>query len=145
MVRDFRCSQCWGSIMWVELVHNIVWYIHGYECFGGAVWFCLHRPSDDCSSRSRPNRLFWPFRLYGLITEKTTMSNFNSIHFSCIASLCYKKKLMFTCQAIETLLFYIILWSEQKCIAGNIMKNSKVHCLISECNCFVMILKVYIF
>jgi len=43
------------------------------------------------------------------------------------------------------LLFYIILWSEQKYVTGNIMKNSKVYCLISVCNCFVIILKVYIF
>ena len=29
--------------------------------------------------------------------------------------------------------------------AGNIMKNSKVHCLISVCSCFVIILKFYFF
>ena len=55
--------------MWFELGHHIVWYIRGYECFKGAFWVCLHRLSDDGSSRSRPNRLFRPFRLYGLITE----------------------------------------------------------------------------
>ena len=38
--------------MCFELGHSIVWYIHGYECFGGSVLFCLHRPSDDGSSRS---------------------------------------------------------------------------------------------
>jgi len=38
-------------------------------------WVCLHR--DDGSSLSRPNRLCWPFRLYGLITEKTTILNLN--------------------------------------------------------------------
>ena len=43
------------------------------------------------------------------------------------------------------LLFYIILLSEQKCVAGNVMKNSKVYCLISVCSCFVIILKFYIF
>jgi len=43
------------------------------------------------------------------------------------------------------LLFYITLWSEQKCVIGNIMKNNKVYCLISVCNCFVKFLKVYIF
>jgi hypothetical protein len=31
--------------MWFELGHYIVWYIHGYECFGGAFWVCLHEPS----------------------------------------------------------------------------------------------------
>ena len=74
--------------MWFELGHHIVWYIHGYECFKGAFWVCLHRLSDDGSSRSRANRLFLPFRLYGLIIEKTTISNFNIIHFSCVVSLC---------------------------------------------------------
>jgi hypothetical protein len=43
------------------------------------------------------------------------------------------------------LLFYVILWSEQKCVAGNIMKNSKVYCLVSVCSCFVIILMFYIF
>jgi hypothetical protein len=31
---------------------------NGYKCFGGAFWVCLQGPSDDGSSRSRPNRLF---------------------------------------------------------------------------------------
>jgi len=39
----------------------------------------------------------------------------------------------------------MILWSEQKCVAGNIMKNSKVYFLISVCSCFVIILKFFIF
>jgi len=43
------------------------------------------------------------------------------------------------------LLFYIILWSKQICVAANIMKNSKVCCLIRVGSCFVIILKVYIF
>jgi len=33
--------------MWFELGHHVVWYIHGYECCGGAFWFCLHGPLDD--------------------------------------------------------------------------------------------------
>jgi len=41
-----RCSQWWGFVMWSELGHHIIWYIHGYECFGGAFRACLHRPSD---------------------------------------------------------------------------------------------------
>jgi len=53
------------------------------------------------SSRSRPNRLFCPFRLHSAITEKTTISNLNVIHFSCIVSLCYKK-LMYTHQVIHS-------------------------------------------
>jgi len=32
-------------MMWSELGHRIVWYMHSYECFGGAFWVCLHRPS----------------------------------------------------------------------------------------------------
>ena len=43
------------------------------------------------------------------------------------------------------LLFYIILWSEQKCVTGNIIKNSKAYCPISVSSCFVMILKTCIF
>jgi len=43
------------------------------------------------------------------------------------------------------LLFYIILWSEQKCVAGNIITNSTEYCLMSVCSCFVMVLKFYIF
>jgi len=43
------------------------------------------------------------------------------------------------------LLFYIILWSEQKCVAGNTMKNSTVYFLIRVCSYFVIILIVYIF
>jgi hypothetical protein len=74
-----------------ESGHHIVWYVHGDECFGGACWVCLHRPSDDCSSRSRPNRLCWTFRLHSPITEKTVISNIHIIHFSCIVSTCYKK------------------------------------------------------
>ena len=77
--------------MWSELGHRIVWYIHGYECFGGAFWVCLHRPSDDRCSRSRPNSLCLPFRLHGPITEKATVFNLNITHFSCIVSLSYKK------------------------------------------------------
>ena len=42
-------------------------------------------------------------------------------------------------------LFYIILWFEQKCVTGTIIKNSKVYCRISVCMCFVILLKVYIF
>jgi hypothetical protein len=42
--------------MWSELGHHVVWYIHGYECFGGVFMVCLHRPSDDGCGRPRPNR-----------------------------------------------------------------------------------------
>jgi len=87
--------------MWFELGHHIVWYIHGYKSFGGAFLVCLHRPSDDGRSWSRPNCLFWPFRLHDPIIVKTNISNHNVIHFSCIVSLCYKK-LMYTCQVIHS-------------------------------------------
>jgi hypothetical protein len=144
LVWDLRCSQWWVWIMWSESGLLIVWYIHGYECCGGAFWVCLHRPSDDCSSRSRPNCLCWPFTLHGSITQQTTISNLNIIHFSCFVSLCYIK-LMYTVRQYIVLLFYIILWYEQKCIAGNIMKSNKVYSLTSVFSCFVKILKVYIF
>ena len=113
LVWSLRCSQCWGFIMWYELGHHIVWYIQGYECIGGTFLVCQQRPSDDGSSRSRPNRLFWPFTLHGHITEKTTISNLNVIHFSCIVSLCYKK-LMYTRQVIcsPALLHYALIWTE---------------------------------
>jgi len=144
MVRNLRCWQWWGLVMWSELGHRIVWYIHGYECSGGAFWVCLHRPSDDGSSRSRPNRLCWPFTLHGAITEKTTISNLNLIHFSYIVSLCYKN----ICSPVRqytALLFYIILLSEQQCVAANIITNSTVYCLMNVCSCFVMVLKLYFF
>ena len=77
--------------MWFELGHHIVWYINDYKCCGGAFWVCLHGPSDDGSSRSRPNRLcLLQFRSHDPITEKTTIWNLN-IYFSYIVSLCYKK------------------------------------------------------
>jgi len=43
------------------------------------------------------------------------------------------------------LLFYIILWSEQKCVAGNIITSSTMYCLMSVCSCFVIIVMFYIF
>ena len=127
-----RWSQWWEFIVWFESRHHVVWYIHGNERFGGTLWVCLHRPSDDCSSRSSPNRLCWPFRLHGPITEKTAISNLHIIHFSRIVSLCYKNLHTHVRQYIAPL-FYIILWYEQKCVTGNIMKNSKVYCLINVC------------
>jgi hypothetical protein len=45
----------------------------------------------------------------------------------------------------QAVLLYIILWSEQKCVIGNIMKNNKVYCLINSCSCFVIIQKFHIF
>ena len=112
------------NVVWVR--HLLVWYVHINEWFGGAFWFCLHRPSDDGSSRSRPNRVCWPFRLHGPITEKTAISNLHMTHFHCIMSLCYKN----SCTHIRqytALLFYIILWYQQKWVTGNIIKNSKVY------------------
>ena len=113
-VQDFlSCSQWSGLIMWFELGLHIVWYTHGYECFAGAFWVCLHRPSDDDSSRSRPNCMCWPFRLHGSINVKTTLLNFNIIHFSWIVSPCYKK-LTYTCQALHSpaVLHYTLVWAE---------------------------------
>ena len=110
----------------------------------GAFWVCLHRPSDDWCSRSRPNRLCWPFRLHGPITEKTTISNLNIMHFSCIVSLCYKN----LCRHVRqytTLLFYINLLSEQQCAQGNIITNRTVYCLMNVCSCFLMVLRFYDF
>ena len=143
-MQDFRCSQWCGFIMWFELGHQTIWYRHDYEYSGGAFWVYLHKPSDDGSSRFRPNCLCWPFRLQGPITEKTKILNLNIMHFSCILSLYYKNLCTHVRQYIA-LLFYIILWSEQKCVTGNIMKNSKLYCLLRVCSCFVIILKVYIF
>ena len=73
--------------MWFEIGHQMVWYIHSCECFGGAFCVCLYRPSGDGSSKSRPHRLCLPFRQHGLITEKTTISNLNIMHSSCIVYL----------------------------------------------------------
>jgi len=110
----------------------------------GAFSVCLHRPSDDGCSRSRPNRLCWPFRLHGPITEKTKISNLNVMHFSCILSFCYKN-LCTHVRQYTALLFCIILLSEQQCVAGNIITNSMIYCLMNVCSCFVMVLKFYIF
>jgi hypothetical protein len=55
------------------------------------------------------------------------------------------QKLMHTCQAIHNPSFYIMRWYKQKCVIGNIMKNSKVYCQISECSYFVIILRGHIF
>ena len=43
------------------------------------------------------------------------------------------------------LLFYIMLLSEQQCVAGNIITNGTVYCLMNICSCFVMVLKLNIF
>jgi len=55
------------------------------------------------------------------------------------------QKVMSTCQQHMALLFYIMLWSEQKCVAENIMQNSMVYCVINVGSCFVTILKFCIF
>jgi len=110
----------------------------------GAFWVCLHRLSDDVSSRYRPNRLCWPFKLNGPITEKAAISKYNIMHFSCIVSLCYNKLCTDVRQYIA-LLFYIILLSEQQWVTGNVNKKSTVYCLMNVCSCFVMVLKLYIF
>ena len=98
----------------------------------------------DGSRRSRPNCLCCTFILHGPIIEKTTILNLNIMHFSCIASLCYKN-LCTHIRQYTALLFYIILLSEQQCVAGNIITNSMVYCLMNVCNCFIMVLKLYIF
>ena len=59
-------------------------------------------------------------------------------------SVCYKRLCPHVRQHIA-LLFFIILWPEQKRVAGNIKKNSTVYCLIIVGSCFVLILKFYIF
>ena len=142
------------EVFTVVSIHNVVWVrtsyslvrtwlrILGYECYGGTFWVCLHGSSVDGSSRSRPNRLCWPFRLHSPITENTTISNLNIIHFSCIVSLCHKK-LCTNVRQYKSLLIYITLWSEQKCVTENITRNNKLYCLISLCSCFVILLKTY--
>ena len=133
MVCDLRCSQWWWFIMWFELGHRIVWYIHGYKCFEAAFCVCLQRPTDDGRSRSRPSRLCWTFRLHGSITEKTTISNLNIIHFSCIMSLCYRK-LFYMSQAIcsHAMEHYTEGWAEMCQIEYNV---NVVYCIISVCSC----------
>jgi len=110
----------------------------------GAFWVCLHRPLDGGCSRSRPNRLCSPFTLHGPITDKTTISKLNIMHFSFIVSLCHKN-LCTHLRQYTALLFYIILLSEQQCVTGNINTNCTVYCLMNVCSCFVRFLKLYIF
>jgi len=61
------------------------------------------------------------------------------MHFSCIVSIFYNNLYTHVRQYID-IVFYVII-----CVIGNVMRNSKVYCLISVCNCFVIILKFYIF
>ena len=68
----------------------------------------------------------------------------NVIHFSFIVSLCHKNSCTHFKQ-YTALLFYIILLSEQQCVAANIITNRTVYCLMNVCSCFVMVLKSYIF
>ena len=86
----------------------------------------------------------WPFTLHVPITEKTSISNLNIIHFSCIVSLCHKN-LCTQVRQYTVQLFYIILLSEQQCVAGNRITNSTVYCLMNVCSYFVVVLKLYIF
>jgi hypothetical protein len=63
---------------------------------------------------------------------------------NCVTLL--KKKLISTCQAVHSAAFYVIFWSEQKCVAGNVMQNRvTVYCVMSVCSCLVIILMFYIF
>jgi len=83
----------------VKIALHSLWYHHTYRCLeehSGSVYTGHH---DGCS-RSRPIHLCLPFRLHGPITEKTTISKFNVIHFSYIVSLCYKG-MLHTHQAIK--------------------------------------------
>ena len=127
-----RCSQ-WRGFKSFELGHHIVWYIHGYECFGGSFCVCLHRPSDEVSSRSRPNHLCWPLRLHGPITEKTTIFNLNIIQFSCIVSLCYKN-LLYTCQAKHSpvILHSTLVWAEMCGRKYNVKFWRFIYCFMVE-------------
>ena len=77
--------------------------------------------------------LFCPLTLHGPVTQKTTISNLNIVHFSYIVSLCYKRLCPHVRQHIA-LLFYIMLWSGQKCVAGNIMKNIIIIIIFVNCN-----------
>lgn len=72
------------NVVWVRLVYSLV---HGSECFGRS------------DSRSRPNHLCPPISLQGPITQKTTISNLNVCHFSCIIS--HYKCLNYTYLAIN--------------------------------------------
>jgi hypothetical protein len=36
----------------VVMIHNACSLVHGYECFGGAIWVCLHRQSEEGGSMS---------------------------------------------------------------------------------------------
>jgi len=66
------------------------------------------------------------------------------MHFSRIVSLRHKN-LCTQVRQYTAMLIYIILLSEQQCVAGNIITNSTVYCLMNICSCFVMGLKLYIF
>jgi hypothetical protein len=52
-----------------------------------------------------------------------------------------QKNLRTTLRQYVAVLLYIMLWSEQICVRGIVMKSNKVCCLISLCSCFVIKLK----
>ena len=82
------------------------------------------------------------FRLHGPITEKTAISNLNTFFMHCHF---VTKNLCTLIRQYTAVLLYVILLYVQKCVTGNIMKNSKAYCLISACSCYVIISKAYIF
>ena len=79
--------------MWFELVQRIVWYIHGYECFGEV--FGSVCTGHQMMEAVEPGQIICAehFRLHGPITEKTTISNLNIMNFSCIVTLLQKNYL----------------------------------------------------
>jgi hypothetical protein len=109
----------------VMRIHDVVWIrtlyslLHVYECFGGAFWVFLHGPLDDWSSRSRPNCLCRPFRLQVPYLRRP---QFRILILYIFHALCHfvTNNVCTRARQYTALLFYIILWSEQKCVTGNV-------------------------
>jgi hypothetical protein len=94
------CAQCCLGPQWLQIelvffgtgfevltvmrIHNAVWVrtlcslVHGYECFAGPFWVCLHRQLENGGSTSRPKPQYPPVRLHGSITRKTNFESFES-------------------------------------------------------------------
>ena len=58
------------NVVWVMTPYNL---LHGYECFGGALWACLHRPSEDEGRMSSEEPWYPPIRLHVPTTQKTVI------------------------------------------------------------------------
>jgi hypothetical protein len=104
-------SQWWGIIMWSalgqhRLVHIWLWMF--WRIIRGVSSYAI------LMEAAGPGQTDWcPFRLHGSITDKATISNLSFMHFSCIASICYKKAYVhMPGNTSSIILHYTVIWVE---------------------------------